>query len=407
MDKARTLQRVNQTLIGPLWPFDTELSPLSAGQGRASRYAFHAVKQIWALQHSTALPSSAALSLIHALRTTVESLSVSREVHAWVTLIDAQQSMLKGDALLASQLLAELMARDDISLDARAGVVCVAFHAALLNVSPWQRGAAQELGRTEALNLAMAEARQWRQGLLDRRHECNPRMQAQLLRVGAVMDALAGLELERPVWLQMASDMARPAPSMERAYSQLACAWVFLAEQRNHRATVAFEAALATAEALGWRLGQWWAAYELDVLRHPLDRHDIRLNRLPKHLMDWSETALPRDTSVEAAPPDSASRLDIAKRYIQANLARRISILEVASVCQVSPRTLTQDFHAGEGKTPLEYINELKVHRAGDWLAQGRSLREVATAVGFETVLGFTKAYMRVHGVPPPGLGVD
>ncbi len=405
VEQTSGMQQFNPNLVSGLWPFGDESLSRRVERSQASHYAVRAIKQIWALQHSTALPAHATASLIHALRATVAELSLPDSVRAWITLVDAQQCLFTGETTQTHQLLWGLMTQKGLTAEARVGAVCVAFHMAMLEISPWLRGRHAPSARTEALNEAMVRARQWHQDLAPLRHELHPTMQAQTLRLSSVMDALAGRELERSVWLRMASDMAQPLPSVGRAYSQLACAWIFMAEQRTARAKVAFEAALATSERLGWRLGAWLAAYELDVLNQPFDLHDTRLQRLPLQGLDEPAGKAPSEDLEGGRPPSSESRLLMAKQHIQANLGRRISIIEVARICQVSPRTLTQDFHVGEGKTPLEYINELKVHLAGEALAEGKKLREVATAVGFETVLGFIKAYVRVHGVPPPGHG--
>jgi AraC-like DNA-binding protein len=408
MPAASAVPMVHQTLIHQLWPFEDELLGANARGSRGLRYACHAVQQMWVLQHSTVLHGGAALPLIRALQTTLGGLSLPPDMQAWVTLVEAQQRLFMGHQAQARQMLDSLLRADKLTADVWAASLCVGFHAAVLSVSPWQTHADTDGAqpcRVETLSRALADIRLWRDRRNDLFEHCSPKAQAQLVRIGVVVDALDGQELDRTVWLRMASDMAKPVPSIARAYSQLASAWVFLTEGKTLRATVAFEAALSTSNALGWRFGGWVAAYELDLLRHPDDRHGGRVDRLPCHLLDWTQTTTPNDVSDEAPTLDSAARLRVAKQYIQGHLARRISILEVAAICGVSPRTLTQDFHAGEGQTPLEYINALKVHQADEWLKEGRSIREVATAVGFETVLGFVKAYVRVHGAPPAGVG--
>jgi AraC-like DNA-binding protein len=400
------IQMINQKLMHQLWPFDDELAHADRHR-RELGYAYHAVKQMWVLQHSTVLPCAAALPLIQALKSTLEGLSLPPELHAWMTLIDAQQSLLTGDQVHATHTLGNLLRHDGLSADVRAATMCVGFHAAMLQASPLH--APGEVWpappRVETLSHALTGVRQWRDGWGDVFETCSPKAQAQLIRIGGIMDALDGRDLDRPAWLRMAADMAAPEPSIARAYSQLACGWVFLAEGRVHRATVAFDAALGTSHTLGWSLGSWLAAYELDVLKHPEDSTDMRSRRMPRHLLDWSHEVPVQAQDAPSRPLDSATRLRVAKQYIQDHLAQRISILEVATICGVSPRTLTQDFHAAEGRTPLEYINAVKVEQAVEWLNQGRSIREVASAVGFETVLGFVKAYVRVHGQPPPNTG--
>lgn len=92
----------------------------------------------------------------------------------------------------------------------------------------------------------------------------------------------------------------------------------------------------------------------------------------------------------------------IAVRYIHDNLNRPISVAEVAAQIHVSPRHLTRLMESFVGVAPASYIERARMDRAATLLARSpMPIKEIAGAVGYGTIHHFTRAFTRVHGMPP------
>lgn len=402
-DAARmAAKHVNPRMISALWPFDHELWEHWHASRQVARFAHLAIQNIWVLQHNMDIPAPVANALVHVLREALAGMTLPDEAQPWLALLDAQQCLLQDNSDQCKQLLAPLLKSRHITPEAWVAALSVGFQAVMLQTmgrgaAPGNTLQARQVMRAQA----MAEVRGWMDEGRQHLSACGPKTQAQAMRIGMISNALAGQAIEQGAWLKLAAQMSRPIGDIDRAHSELAAAWLYLSDNKWERAILALEAAQATSESIGWRWGLWFATHELDCLRHPGDAHEARLNRLPTSLTH--RTVWQREASMQEQikAHNSAERFALAVRHVQANLGRRISLTELTQLCQVSQRTLTQDFHAGAGQTPLEHINELKARQGEALLAAGRSLKQVANSVGYETVLGFTKAYVKVFGVPP------
>jgi len=395
-------KHVNPRMISALWPFDHEFWEHWNAPRQVARFAHLAIQNIWVLQHNMDIPAPVANALVHVLREALGGMALPDEAQPWLALLDAQQCLLHDDSDQCKHMLAPVLKSRDIPPESWVAALSVGFQAVMLqtmgrDAAPDNSLQARQLRRAQAMSEVLGWMDEGRQHL----GACGPRTQAQAMRIGMIANALAGQTMEQGVWLKLAAQMSRPIGDIERAHSELAAAWLYLSDNKWERAILALEAAQATSESIGWRWGLWFATHELDCLRHPGDAHETRLSRLPAsltHRTVWHKEATMQE---QIKVHNSAERFALAVRHVQANLGRRISMTELTQLCQVSQRTLTQDFHAGAGQAPLEHINELKVKQGEALLRSGRSLKQVASAVGYETVLGFTKAYVKVFGVPP------
>lgn len=404
---APAIIKVNESMIDHLWLFDSDQAQHAPQGSTSRRYAYQAIRQIWALQHSKLLPRGVGNALVQALRVTLNGLRVPPDLQAWVSMLDAQQHSLVGEYeqaqhIISTQLLNQ--ARSEVS-DAWACAACAAFHDAWIRLSSPDADA-ELFGartRTELIGRHMGPVLAILEKIGSNRQSLGPKMQAHLLRMSVVANRFSGLSVERVAWLQLASDVSSAQPSMAQAYSRLVSGWGFLADGQPDRAEYSLESASTSARQIGWGFGEWLASYELDCLRHRDDAHDIRLARLAKIRHSVLADIHPEASFVLGAAPSRRDRVMSAKDYIAANMGRRVSVQEVASHCLVSSRTLSHDFGQELGKRPLDYINEQKILYAQQLISEGKSVREASMAVGFDSTLGFIKAYVRVQGIPPPG----
>ncbi|HZP31630.1 MAG TPA: helix-turn-helix transcriptional regulator [Acidimicrobiia bacterium] len=113
-------------------------------------------------------------------------------------------------------------------------------------------------------------------------------------------------------------------------------------------------------------------------------------------LPEWLDQELPLSLPVATDPVASA-----VVEFTHANLAR----VREADVCRavgVSTRTLRRRFPEATGMTWRAYLVQSRLLRAMTMLAEpGPSILEVATAVGFESVSAFTRAFRKATGETP------
>lgn len=85
-----------------------------------------------------------------------------------------------------------------------------------------------------------------------------------------------------------------------------------------------------------------------------------------------------------------------AKKYMEQNYYRSVSICEVAEMLHISDRYLYNLFVKHEGIPPKKHLNELRLNRACELLKNNNmSITEVATSVGFDDVLAFSRFFKK------------
>lgn len=100
--------------------------------------------------------------------------------------------------------------------------------------------------------------------------------------------------------------------------------------------------------------------------------------------------------------PDSQIYLDYALKYITDNLCRPIEVEYLAKLIGISQSYLYKLFKQKFNISPKQYIMRTKLNCAKDMLsATNMSVTEIAEAVGYESVLAFSKIFSRKEGVSP------
>lgn len=95
-------------------------------------------------------------------------------------------------------------------------------------------------------------------------------------------------------------------------------------------------------------------------------------------------------------------RLRPAISYINENFVGKIYIEELSERILVSPDYFTKMFKDSIGKTPIDYINDLRVNRALAMLCEeDKSIQEISDAVGFCNPNYFHKIFKQYMGLSP------
>ncbi len=120
----------------------------------------------------------------------------------------------------------------------------------------------------------------------------------------------------------------------------------------------------------------------------------------------WSIAGLLSRSSAEGAaperPPREIRRITPALDHIARRYSEPISIPQLAELCAMSLNTFRRHFAEAVGKSPLEYLTEVRIQLASLMLRQqGGSILDAAMAVGYESVSSFYRHFHRLKGMSP------
>lgn len=91
-----------------------------------------------------------------------------------------------------------------------------------------------------------------------------------------------------------------------------------------------------------------------------------------------------------------------AKKYMNINFYRNISITEVADAIRINDRYLYNLFIKYENISPKKYLRDLRLNRAKYMLENTNlSITEIAISTGFQDVLYFSRFFSKSIGISP------
>jgi AraC family transcriptional regulator len=94
-------------------------------------------------------------------------------------------------------------------------------------------------------------------------------------------------------------------------------------------------------------------------------------------------------------------RLQRVIEYIHANLAKEITVEELAAAASLSRFHFSRMFKATTGKSPSRFIGQLRLEFAKSLLVAGRSIADVAHDCGFSSESNFVRSFRRATGRTP------
>jgi AraC family transcriptional regulator len=90
------------------------------------------------------------------------------------------------------------------------------------------------------------------------------------------------------------------------------------------------------------------------------------------------------------------------RAYIDAHIGARISLEELARQAGVSRFHFARQFRLSTGKSPMEYLRQVRIERSKSILqTRDTSIAEIAARLGFSDQSHFTRIFGRLVGVPP------
>lgn len=91
-----------------------------------------------------------------------------------------------------------------------------------------------------------------------------------------------------------------------------------------------------------------------------------------------------------------------AQHWLRSRIATEVSVEMLAEALGTTPRTLGRRFKAAVGRTPLKYLQRLRVEQAKRVLSTtDHSIERVAGAVGYADVAGFRRVFQRETSLTP------
>ena len=98
----------------------------------------------------------------------------------------------------------------------------------------------------------------------------------------------------------------------------------------------------------------------------------------------------------------TASRIFLATREIQSDLARPLVVGDLADRAGMSSSAFFEHFKAVTGTSPLQYQKDLRLLRAREALrSTNGKVSDIAFGVGYESSAQFSREYARKFGLPP------
>ncbi|MGY8871160.1 MAG: GlxA family transcriptional regulator [Pseudomonadales bacterium] len=90
------------------------------------------------------------------------------------------------------------------------------------------------------------------------------------------------------------------------------------------------------------------------------------------------------------------------QHYLQVNFAKNISVSDLAAFSCLGERTFLRRFVKATELKPSQYLQQLRVQKACDWIESSHdSVELIATKVGYDDVSAFRKIFIKTMGLTP------
>ena len=175
-----------------------------------------------------------------------------------------------------------------------------------------------------------------------------------------------------------------------------------LSERRNDTAIANIAGVLAREALSRDRAGSLYS----ESLANILSVHLLRKYATSIDGSTLDASALPEEQSSQATSAVAGQPRAVAQalQFIHQNYARDMALSDIAAAANLSPFHLARLFKRTLGVSPYQHVLQVRVNNAGSLLAAGtggRSLAEIAAAVGFADQSHLTRHFKRITGVTP------
>jgi two-component system, response regulator YesN len=110
----------------------------------------------------------------------------------------------------------------------------------------------------------------------------------------------------------------------------------------------------------------------------------------------------------ESSSHNNVEIVEAAKKYIQMNYTKEISLEDIANYVSVSSFYLSRIFGKKEGMTYKDYLIKLRMEKAMKLIKEGRkSIKEISIEVGYADQNYFSKAFKKYYDKSPKEFGLN
>ena len=100
----------------------------------------------------------------------------------------------------------------------------------------------------------------------------------------------------------------------------------------------------------------------------------------------------------------AANRVAVSLNFMKAHLNQPIRISTLCALVGLSPSRFFELFKSATGETPLNWLIQTRMRRAGELLEETTlQIKQVAVQVGYEDQFYFSRLFKAVHGISPSG----
>lgn len=90
-----------------------------------------------------------------------------------------------------------------------------------------------------------------------------------------------------------------------------------------------------------------------------------------------------------------------ALAYLDQNYTSDISISELAEYTNLSRSAFSRLFKNETGRSPKQYLTDIRMQQAEYLLSSGMSVRSAAHSIGIEDEYYFSRCFKKIHNIPP------
>lgn len=101
---------------------------------------------------------------------------------------------------------------------------------------------------------------------------------------------------------------------------------------------------------------------------------------------------------------DLSKRIIHAKAYIDRHYGDGIDLDVLSSEACLSKYHFIRQFRRFYGRTPHQYVIEVRIARAKELIRSGMSVQRACLAVGYDSVTSFSALFKKMTGSPPSSI---
>jgi AraC-like DNA-binding protein len=132
------------------------------------------------------------------------------------------------------------------------------------------------------------------------------------------------------------------------------------------------------------------------------DHQEAELRRNDDLPARFAQTAADRRPLLNTKGGLSARHAHKVQRFLSENFSRKLSLAEIAAVCDLSPYHFARAFSKTFGVSPHQYVLTLRLDFAEKLLAESRmSITDIADLSGFSSQSHFTTMMKKYRQVTP------